>query len=386
MTDRVSAAVARARAHGAAPSRVPVRWLAVGDPQTSSERFFRFLDRAGALGDDGWLNPEVGLVSIGDHFDYGRSENADEAATQGLAILRWLAAHPPERVLLIAGNHDLSRVTELAFESDASFADARKLVSDIAKQSDPTPLRAEFGRRFPHIPTPELAARDYAAFREEQRALVQQLLLDGRFVLGAATELDGAPALLVHAGLSLRELDILGIPEVRDPAAIARALNDWLTAAVARVEGAWRRGEQAALALEPLHVAGTTGLEGGGFLYHRPVNSQRPNGRETASDLASDRPRRFDATRLPRGLLQIVGHTAHKRSREELVPWVTPQADAVLRGGGLRTLRMDDAPVYDRGVLPHHAGAATVVMIDCAMSDDELDDIELLPIAPPNRG
>lgn len=381
-TARAAAASARARApQGAAPDGVPRRWLAVGDPQTTVDRFFRFLDQAGALGDDGWLHPEVGLVSIGDHFDYGNKP--DEAAVDGLAILRWLAAHPPQRVSLIAGNHDLSRVTELAFESDASFSAARSLASELPKAIDPAPLRAEFAKRFPRIPTPDMAARDYCAFREEQRALVQRLLLEGRFALGAATVLGGAPALLVHAGLSMRELDILGIPEARDPRVIARALNRWLADAVAQVEPAWRRGDKAALALEPLHVTGTTGREGGGFLYHRPVNAQRPNRKETEADLSSDRPRRFDATRLPRGLQQIVGHTAHKRSREELVPWVTPRAVAKERGGGLRTLRMDEAPVYDLGVLPHRDGAATVVMIDCGMSDHELEDIELLSIAEP---
>lgn len=350
----------------------PSRWFAVGDPQTSRARFFSFLDRAGVLGADGRLLPDVGLVSIGDHFDYGR--DAEEAAREGTSILRWLASHPPEQVALIAGNHDLSRVMELAFESDASFAEARSL----AAAGD-----AGFAARFPHLPTPDVALKDFCGFRVEQRALVQELLLQRRFLLGLATSLGDQPALIVHAGLSTRELSILGAPDEREPRALASLLNRWLFDAVDRVAPTWSRGEPAALSLEPLHVAGCSGREGGGFLYHRPVNPERPNRKETALDLAPDRPRRFDARILPRGLLQIVGHTSHTRSRVELVPWTTARAAATERGGGHRTLRMDDAPVYDLGVLPHHATAATVVMIDGGMSDPAIDDVELLPIGAP---
>lgn len=353
------------------------RWFAVGDPQTTEERFLSFLERAGVLRDSR-LRPDVGLVSIGDHFDFGKE--TELAAREGMAILRWLSSHPPDQVLLIAGNHDLSRVTELAYETDASFAEARELAARVAKDEA---AHEEFTRRFPRIPTPEITTKDYGAFREEQRTFVQELLLERRFVLAAATELDGNPALLVHAGLSTRELDILGIPGERRPRTIARALNRWLDDAVARVAEAWRRRELAALQLEPLHVAGAAGVEGGGFLYHRPVNSERPNRKETERDLDPKRPRRFDARKLPRDLLQIVGHTAHKRSKVELEPWVTAAAREKERNQGHRTLRMDDSPVYDLGVLPHHQGAATVVMIDGGMSDDEVDRIELLPIAPP---
>lgn len=353
------------------------RWFAVGDPQTTEERFLSFLERAGVLRDRR-LRPDVGLVSIGDHFDFGNE--TEVAAREGMAILRWLSSHPPDQVLLIAGNHDLSRVTELAFETDESFAAARALAERVEKQPE---LRDEFTRRFPRIPTPEIATRDYGGFREEQRTLVQELLLGRRFVLAAATSLGESPALLVHAGLSTRELDILGIPSERDPLGIARALNRWLEDAVARVAKAWQHGELAALELEPLHVAGAAGVEGGGLLYHRPVNSERPNRRETERDLDPARPRRFDARKLPRDLLQIVGHTAHKRSKVELEPWVSAAARDMERNQGHRTLRVDDSPIYDLGVLPHHRGAATVVMIDGGMSDDAVHRIDLLPIAPP---
>ncbi len=283
-------------------------------------------------------------------------------------------------MVLIAGNHDLSRVTELAFETDASFAEARALASRIKAGE---PLHDEFTRRFPRIPTPGLAERDYGGFRVEQRLLVQELLLAGRFVLAAATTLGDWPALLVHAGVSTRELAILGLPDERSPRRLAAALNNWLTQAVARVEGAWSRGEPAALALEPLHVAGGEGREGGGLLYHRPVNVNRAQRKETPEDLSPERPRRFPVENLPRDLVQIVGHTAHKRSREELEPWVSSRARSLPRGGGTRTLRFDDEPLYDLGLVPHRPGAATMVMIDGGMSDEQVTAVDLVPIGPP---
>lgn len=82
------------------------RWLAVGDPQSSPERFFDFLERGGAITTNRPLAPDVGLVSIGDHFDYG--SDAAVAPRDGLAILQWLASQPA--AVLIAGNHDLCRV------------------------------------------------------------------------------------------------------------------------------------------------------------------------------------------------------------------------------------------------------------------------------------
>ncbi len=92
-----------------------------------------------------------------------------------------------------------------------------------------------------------------------------------------------------------------------------------------------------------------------------------------------DRPRRFDARTLPRGLLQVVGHTSHKKAREELAPWATERA-ASQRNGGLRTLRVHDGgPVYDLGLHPHAPSGATMVMIDPSMSDAELD-VPLLPL------
>lgn len=267
--------------------------------------------------------------------------------------------------MLIAGNHDLCRVIELWHESDESFAAAR------AAGDDP-----DFSTRFPRIPTPLIARRDFNGFTVEQRTLVQQLLIQRRFALAAVAEVDGQVALLVHAGLSQRDLDVLGLPDERDPDRIARALNAFLDERVERVADAWRNGQLASLDLAPLHYgggAGVEGVEGSGFLYQRPVNGE-------VVESGGDRPRRFDARTLPRDLLQVVGHTAHKKSRDEFGPWVTERARNVEYGGGLRTLRVDDTPIYDLGVLPHRAGAATMIMIDAGMSDPRVDDYPLLSL------
>jgi hypothetical protein len=330
------------------------RWLAVGDPQTSQARFFALLDRHGARADD------VGLLSIGDHFDYGADRAA--AARDGLANLEWLMRRPS---VLIAGNHDLCRVIELAYETDESFDEARALAAsgDVST----------FTERFPRIPTPLIALRDFNGFTVAQRSVVQTLLLERRFALAAVGTVRGYRALFVHAGLSMRELAILGIPQEREPDRIARALNAWLDGRVERVADAWRRGECAALDLEPLHFGGARGVEGAGFLYQRPVNGE-------VVEAGGDRPRRFDARQLPRGLVQVVGHTAHKKSRDELGAWVTPNARNIEYGGGLRTLIVDDHPTYDLGLHDPRPNAATMIMIDAGMSDDRVADYPLLEV------
>src|SRR5207249_4203044 len=103
---------------------------------------------------------------------------------EGQRVVRWLAEHPRDQVVLLLGNHDTSRVQELAFETDESFDGARALGEEIEalrKQAGRTPaedtrlrsLQDRFGRDFPRIPTPEVAARDYASFSVAQRTLVQ---------------------------------------------------------------------------------------------------------------------------------------------------------------------------------------------------------------------
>jgi hypothetical protein len=114
-----------APALAAAPA-APRRVFAIGDPQTSADRFFSALAAHGLLGDDGWLRADVRLISMGDHFDYHVPER-DRARVEGVLLLGWLAAHARDRVRILAGNHDLARVMEFATVDDARFLAAGDL-------------------------------------------------------------------------------------------------------------------------------------------------------------------------------------------------------------------------------------------------------------------
>jgi len=354
-----------------APSgRTFARTLAIGDPQSRLENVFAILDRAGALGPDGLLRADVALLSVGDHFDW--NGDLGDAQTHGLLLLRWLAEHPPDQAVILAGNHDLSRVTELWRLTDAQFTTARLLAEQIAVAPDASPLAERFAREHPDLATPEVARRDYSAFTEQQRALVQTLLLHGRLSLACAGRtLDGRALLLTHAGVTQRELAILGAPAERDPHALARRLSRSLAAAVDEVRPRWAAGEPAQLRLEPLHIPGFGGREGGGLLYHRP--SVRPD--------ATAAPRRFDPRTLPLGLLQACGHAGHRKCRADLGDWVAPSALAVERGG-LRTLRTDGARVvYEMGIQPVAPHEGGLYMIDAEMNSIPPTDYPLLELA-----
>ncbi len=183
------------------------RIYVMGDPQAPFAQVMRVLAHHDALDAAGRLRADVELVSIGDHFDYDLIDPA-AAGREGMRVLRWLADHDPAQVTILAGNHDLSRVMELATVTDAKFAEARVLARSIddTKRSDGWQAaerreREEFRVQFPEIPTFGLANRDYAAFTSEQRALVVELLLAGRLRIAATGQLsDARPVLMTHAG------------------------------------------------------------------------------------------------------------------------------------------------------------------------------------------
>src|SRR5262245_41269236 len=316
------------------------------------------------------LRDDVALVSIGDHFDW----NGDLAVAQahGLRFLRWLAEHPPDQVVILAGNHDLSRVTEMWRLTDAEFAAARVLAERISAAPDRPDLDEQFAREHADLATPELARRDYSAFTEEQRAFVQALLLAGRLALASVGRtVDGRALLLTHAGVTRRELAILGGEGERDPREIARRLERVLAAALDEVRPRWTAGEAAPLQLSPLHISGSGGREGGGLLYHRP--SARPD--------TSAAPRRFDPRTLPLGLLQACGHAGHRKCRGDLGTWVAASALAVERGG-LRTLRTDGVRVvYEMGIQPVAPHEGGLYMIDAEMNSVPVADYPLFELA-----
>lgn len=360
------------------------RTFVMGDPQAPFAKVLEVLDGHGALAGDR-LAPDVVLVSIGDHFDYDH-KNPEIAGQEGLNLLRWLAGHDPEQVVLLLGNHDAARVMELALLADAELEAARALArsiddterehgADAAKHR----TRTEFVPAFPTLPPPGVLGRDYASFTTDQRALVQQLLLADRFHLAVTGELsDGRVALLTHAGVTRRELAMLG-HDTAEPHAVARALDDLLSAAVDAVRADWQRGASTPLSLAPLHVTGGDGEEGGGLLYHRPSNPDRPDA-DKAWALAPTRPRRFDPRTLP-AITQIIGHSGHAKCLHELGPWVAESAKA-RKHGGIRTLRVDgERVVYDLGIAPRRDSVADLIMIDGELRRVPASEVALLPLA-----
>lgn len=336
------------------------RWFAAGDPQTTPERFFAVLRSHELLDSKGRLRDDVGLVSMGDHFDFHFDGELAEVEQAGRTILEWLLSHSAEQVKILAGNHDLSRVMELAFETDVSFAEAKR-----------TP-QEDFHARFPRIPTLGIATRDYVSFSEAQRRLVQRALLEGRMRLALTAAVNGTRALFTHAGVTARELAVLGlaVETAPDAEAIASALEAKLDRALASVRDAWTSGRDAELDLSPVHVPGTTGQEGGGLLYHRPSADH------STWALDAERPRRFDPMALPRHLVQVAGHTTHPKALEELAAWVDPNAKA--KHLAIRTLlTAEGTPRYVAGV---DARPGSLVMIDPGFAKAPLETIELLAI------
>ncbi len=357
----------------------------MGDPQAPFAKTMEVLATHGAL-DGARLAADVVLVSIGDHFDYDLT-NPAVACQEGLRTLRWLADHDPAQVVLLLGNHDASRVMELATISDDEFEAARQIARsiDATEKADGEAAAAEriareFVAAYPHLPPHGVIGRDYASFSSEQRALVQELLLAGRFHLAVtATLADGRPALITHAGVTQREMRMLGLTS-HNPIGIAAALEAHLAAAIDRVRDDWQRGDLAPLSLAPLHVPGSPGEEGGGLLYHRPSNPDRADA-DPAWSLALSRPRRFDPRTLPRGLTQIAGHSGHAKCVHELGEWVRPAARARAHGG-IRTLRVDsDGVIYDLGVAPPAADVADLILIDGELRRVLATDVALLPLA-----
>ncbi|HEU4734077.1 MAG TPA: metallophosphoesterase [Kofleriaceae bacterium] len=350
------------------------RTFVMGDPQAPFAKLMAILERHDAIS-DGRLASDVVLVSIGDHFDYD-PRDWQTAGQEGLRFLRWLAGHDDAQVKLLLGNHDVSRVMELVAISDERFGEARALAQQV---EDLDGGDASFHAAFPELPTPGLAGRDFASFSVEQRTLVMELLLAGRFQLALVGDLPcGRRALLTHAGVTRRELGMLGVTP--EPCAVAGALQAHLAAAIERVRVDWTSGIPTPLSLEPLHVAGIPGEEGGGMLYHRPTNPERTDA-DRSWELARARPRRFDPRTLPVGLVQIAGHTGHNKCLSELGAWSTAAAQG-RKHGGIRTLRLAGETVtYDLGVAPPAVEVADLILIDGEARRVPADEVALLSLA-----
>lgn len=334
-----------------APSGIPrERWVALGDPQAPLEKVMAILDAYDLLGDDGRLSPRAGLVSMGDHFDFGGSSQAARAAADGLAFLSWLVAQPSDQVVVIAGNHDLGRVGELAGFDDETFASARSLAT-VAYTSEDPDLERELLRLYPALPTAELAARDFSAFTVAQRELVLRALRAKRMVAAHAHRDD---LLLLHAGVTRDDLATFGGPARAGD--IAQALNDALHAASALLP----------LRIDDLHEPGDVRHgEGGGVFYHRPTS--QPVAREPMR-------RRFDPRTIPRGVTQVIGHIGDDKCRELMPEW--SHGEPAL--GRLRTLVVQAQPSYAVGV---HPGETRIVFTDGSMNQRAPREVELLDLS-----
>jgi hypothetical protein len=342
------------------------RVLAVGDPQASAEQFFAILERHGALSEAGWLEPSVQLVSIGDHFDFGPFERRGEAALAGIAILSWLAAHAPEQVTLIAGNHDLARVAELHAIDDESFQTAAERAFELYANPPIAQERERaFLRDYPMFPSVEVAARDLCSFCVEQRELVTRLLRARRFRLAASI----ADHLFVHAGATEANLEEIGLAPAKrsDAAAIAERLNAVFDQAVS----GWSAEQP--FSIPGLFAPGSaeTG-EPGGFLFHRPA---QPGGHMPKKDRA----RRFDPRTLPKGLSQVVGHVRDPKCRQLLGSWVEGSAS---REGRLRHLSArEDEVSYRYGLPTAEPEAAQLIFIDGGMHHVPAEHYELFEVS-----
>eukprot|EP01079_Euglenida_sp_SAG-EU17-18_P002551 gene2551-527_t len=362
------------------PITPPKRWFAFGDAQGRASSYFAVLDREGLLGVDGFPRPDVGLVSLGDHFDFV-TDPAGRAVAEGGWILRWLAAHDRTQVVILLGNHDMVRVQEYTGVRDDQFRKAQVEALRIPdkKDTEHTGAVAAFLQQYPWACTPGYVARDYSSYASSQGRILRHLLLEGRVQLAAAVCVGKSEVLATHAGVTHRELQILKLGPAAGPARIAGRLNAWLAQAVDVVRRSWSGGGVARpLNLAPVHVAGKAGVEGGGLLHHRP--SLLPLDSWAADP---ERPRRFDPlTALPVGLAQLAGHTGHARlARGDLASAATTEAKSWAQGG-IRTLQIksDGTAQYDMGILPHLGGAATFYLGDTELAHASLEHCELVPL------
>ena len=375
--DRIAAAFEIARADVRAGTvradgdgRARTRHLAIGDPQAPFERFLAILDGHGALGDDGRLRPDVHLVTMGDHFDWGTRDERARATDDALALLAWLAAHPADQATLIAGNHDLARVGEMAAFDDDSFGRARA-EADLAYVDGKTDEAAEkrLLEKYPDVPTTECLARDFAAFSPAQRTLVVNCIAAKRLRVAFPVARD---FLLCHAGVTLDELDVLGVPESAraDAFAIAASLNGALDEAFAEWDG------KTPFAIRGLHRPGNArDGEARGMFFHRPSNPDH----EEAALFAGPPRRRFDPRRLPPGLSQAIGHIRDNKCRRLLEGW---NDGAAATDGPLRILETDGVRVrYRAGTATAMRNASRVYFTDGGMSHAEPSRYELLDLA-----
>jgi hypothetical protein len=329
-----------------------MRTFAIGDPQAPFDTFLAILDRHGLRAPHGKLRDDVRLISMGDHFDWGKPADRSRAARDAMSLVAWLTSHPPEQVVMIAGNHDLARVGELWGIHDDEFARAQA-VADRAYIAKDAGADAEFHREWPRFTTAEVVSRDLSTYKSEQSDVVAALLSSKRLRL-AYVERD---LLFVHAGVTTHETKATGAD------AIAAELNAALDAF----------SEARPLVIPGLHMPGDSDVEGLGMLYHRPSRGLTD---EEKRELArSPMRRRFDPLTIPVGVKQVIGHIRDSKCRRLMsdIADNAPNTDGVLR-----SLVVDGANArYQHGL---ETGAASIWFTDGGMSSCPVDKYEILDV------
>ncbi len=357
----------RARDLSAYGSDVPrTKTFAVGDPQAPIQSLLEVLARADLLGVDGRLKDEIRLISLGDHFDWGRRSDRLAATESALALLSWLASHPADQVTLILGNHDLARVCELAAFDYDHFLEAQSEADDAYDSGDPKRVAA-FRRRHPGISDPEMLARDLATFSLAQRELVVRLLRSGRFRVAAPVSTD---ALCLHGAVTQDDLAGIGIPADRmaDAAFVSETLNSALDREVERWAATFDESAIVTglppLELGALHQPADGETDGRGIFYQRPSH---PLAARAELFIGPPR-RRFDPRFLPLGLTQIVGHIRDKKARELLGAWTDHRRP---EDGRIRHLVTDGRSVRYRFGLPDPSAStprSAMIFADAGMN------------------
>ena len=84
--------------------------------------------------------------------------------------------------------------------------------------------------------------------------------------------------------------------------------------------------------------------------------------------------RKFDPRSLPRGLVQVCGHSGHHKCVKELATWVRTRPPT-REHGGLRTLTVGPASNVDyaEGIEPARDENATLYLIDIEMSNPKVN-------------
>jgi hypothetical protein len=326
------------------------------------------------------------LASMGDHFDWGPAAHRAYAAENSIRLLSWLAAHAASQVLLLAGNHDLSRVGELAGFDDATFATAHDEAVELRAVPMHTPGRHERRRAFLDrhraLPGVGVAARDWSGFEARQRLAIGSLLVAGRFRAAWAAAPD---FLLVHGAVTPEDLRVFGLPDEAhaDAVVIGEAFQEWFEDAIE----AWSSPGTppgAPLDLEPLYRIGDAERgESRGIFVQRPAD---PDGGRDHPQLFEGPPRRrFDPRTLAPGLAQVTGHIRDAKCRELMPRWSDPGRSV---DGPLRHLWTDGACVrYTSGVpgdgvrAAQAAGAAALIYFtDGGMNHADPARYELLDL------